>query len=392
MRQGAAWGWRPDHPGDRGGPAGRLRRGRSRRDPDPGQRLGLLRLPGAVTGRHPAGLDLLGSSPDALGRHRTAGRRAQRSRAGQRQGPAAADHGRRGRVGSRPGVARRPQPVRDLGPFRLVESLSGRSAGLPAGPVPAGRGVRRPAVAAGREALRGAGRRTSRRRPRHRRDPAGRARPGQRPPDRPGPAVPGVRLRGVRVGPDHRHHRGRARRADTVISVEVPTEPELGREPAGPRAEPEHRLAAGSRLPADGAGGPADRAVGFGRARDRLPAGQPRGPGSRGRAAALHRLGARRSHLAGRPPAGPGEGLLHQPRHRHHRRELRRVQRVRPGLPRAAARPVGRRGRGRRDDGRAGPGRVGRGGRETARHPRRFGGRLDRAGRGDVGHRGAGRG
>ena len=152
VRQGAAWGWRPDHPGDRGGPAGRLRRGRSRRDPDPGQRLGLLRLPGAVTGRHPAGLDLLGPSPDALGRHRTAGRRAQRSRTGQRQGPAAADHGRRGRVGSRPGVARRPQPVRDLGPFRLVESLSGRSAGLPAGPVPAGRGVRRAAVAAGREA------------------------------------------------------------------------------------------------------------------------------------------------------------------------------------------------------------------------------------------------
>ena len=161
----------------------------------------------------------------------------------------------------------------------------------------------------------------------------------------------------------------------TVIGVEVPAPGGLGgirvssprsqhssgREPAGPRAEPEHRLAAGSRLPADAAGGPADRAVGFGRARDRLPAGQPRGPGARRRAAALHRLGARRPHLAGRPPAGPGEGLFHQPRHRHHRRELRRVQRVRPGLPRAAARPVGRRGRGRRDDGRAGPGRVGRG-------------------------------
>ena len=70
-----------------------------------------------------------------------------------------------------------------------------------------------------------------------------------------------------------------------------------------------------------------------------------------------------------------------------HRRELRRVERVRPGLPRAAARPVGRGGRGRRDDGRAGAGRVGRGGRQAARHPRRFGGRLDRAGRGDVGHR-----
>ena len=258
---------------------------------------------------------------------------------------------------------------------------------LSAGPVPAGGGVRQPAVAAGPEPVRGARRRPPRRGLRHRRDPAGRARPGQRPPDRPGPALPGIRLRRVRGRPDHRHHRGRAGRADDRDRAW--RSPAPGGNGAGPRAEPQHRLAARSGLPAGAAGGPADRPVGFGRARDRLPAGQPRGPGSRGRAAAVHRLGARRSHLAGRPPARPGEGLLHQPRHRHHRRELRRVERVRPGLPRAAARPVGRRGRGRRDDGRAGPGRVGRGGRQAARHPRRFGGRLDRAGRGDVGHRGA---
>ena len=105
------------------------------------------------------------------------------------------------------------------------------------------------------------------------------------------------------------------------------------------------------------------------------------------RAAAVHRLGARRPHVAGRPPARPGEGVLHQPRHRDHRRELRRVERLRPRLPGAAARPVGHRRRGRRDDGRARAGRGGRGGREAARHPRRVGRRLDRAGRGDVRYR-----
>ena len=82
----------------------------------------------------------------------------------------------------------------------------------------------------------------------------------------------------------------------TVIDVKVPVSGGSGgsgfrpprsqhstrRERAGPRAEPQRRLAAGSGLPAGAAGGPADRSFGFGRARDRLPAGQPRGPGSRG--------------------------------------------------------------------------------------------------------------
>ena len=62
----------------------------------------------------------------------------------------------------------------------------------------------------------------------------------------------------------------------------VPRSQHSRRERAGPRAEPQRRLAAGSGLPAGAAGGPADRSFGFGRARDRLPAGQPRGPGSRG--------------------------------------------------------------------------------------------------------------
>ena len=76
--------------------------GDRRRGPGAGQRFGLLRLPGPVAGRHPAGLDLLGSPADAVGRHRTAGRRARRRRAGQRPG-AAGDHGRRRRVGAGPG-------------------------------------------------------------------------------------------------------------------------------------------------------------------------------------------------------------------------------------------------------------------------------------------------
>jgi hypothetical protein len=48
-----------------------------------GQRVGLLRLPGSVAGRHPAGLDLLGPPADAVGRHRAQGRGARR-RPGER--------------------------------------------------------------------------------------------------------------------------------------------------------------------------------------------------------------------------------------------------------------------------------------------------------------------
>ena len=75
-RDGAPDG-RADHPRDRGRPAGRFGRGRSRRDPGAGHRFGLLRLPDAVAGRHPAGLDLLESPADAVGRHRTPGRGAR---------------------------------------------------------------------------------------------------------------------------------------------------------------------------------------------------------------------------------------------------------------------------------------------------------------------------
>ena len=47
---------------------------RSGRGPGTGHRRGLLRLPHAVAGRQQAGLDLLESPADAVGRHRTAGR------------------------------------------------------------------------------------------------------------------------------------------------------------------------------------------------------------------------------------------------------------------------------------------------------------------------------
>ena len=77
------------------------------------------------------------------------------------------------------------------------------------------------------------------------------------------------------------------------------------------------------------------------------------------------------------PVREPGEGVLHQPGHRGHRRELRRLDRVRPGLPGTAARPVGHRRRGRRDARGAGAGRLRRRGRGPARHQGRLGRRLD---------------
>jgi hypothetical protein len=150
---------------------------------------------------------------------------------------------------------------------------------LPPGAVPAGGGVRQPAVAAGLSpyAVLGDGRLavaygTGETR-------LGVLDPDQRPPDRPGPALPGIRLRRVRGRPDHRHHRGRTGRAD---DRDRRGGLRTRRERAGPRAEPQRRLAAGSGLPAGAAGGPADRSFGFGRARDRLPAGQPRVRGPEG--------------------------------------------------------------------------------------------------------------
>ena len=59
--------------------------------------------------------------------------------------------------------------------------------------------------------------------------------------------------------------------------------------------------------------------------RDRLPARQSRGDGTRRRAPAVPRARARRPDVALASRPVDGEGILHQPGHRHHRRQLRRV-------------------------------------------------------------------
>ena len=82
----------------------------------------------------------------------------------------------------------------------------------------------------------------------------------------------------------------------------------------------------------------------------------------------------------------PGQGILHQPRHRDHRRELRRLHRLRPPVPGAAAPRVGNRRRPGRHRRRAVGGGLGRRRPGQAGHPRRLGGRLDHAGSGDHRH------
>ncbi len=110
------------------------------------------------------------------------------------------------------------------------------------------------------------------------------------------------------------------------------------------------------------------------------PPSNPEVTGAGGRAAAVHRVGARRADQPRDRAAQPGEGVLHQPGHRDHRRELRRVDRLRPAVPEPAEPRVGHRRRRRRQGGGpvAGQGRAR--GRGQARHPGRFGGRLDGAG------------
>ena len=81
-------------------------------------------------------------------------------------------------------------------------------------------------------------------------------------------------------------------------------------------------------------------------------------------------------------PAGAVDGgdvrLLHQPRHRRRRRQLRRLDRVRPRVPGAAARAVGRRRRRGHRRRRAGPRRRRAGRPWPARDRGRFGRRAGR--------------
>ena len=107
------------------------------------------------------------------------------------------------------------------------------------------------------------------------------------------------------------------------------------------------------------------------RARPAAPATVGRHRGSRGRAAAPDRHGARRPHRPHRGVVHHGDPVLDHPRLRGAARELLRQHRLRPRLPRAAARPLGparhRRLRHRRDV----PGARGSRRRHPARHPRR---------------------
>ena len=100
VRAGAARG-RQGQPLDRGRPARRIGGAGPRGDPPAGQRRGLLRVPHPVTGREPAGVDLLESPAHAVGRHRAAGG-ADRERD---PGQGTAGQGQPAGVCARPGVA-----------------------------------------------------------------------------------------------------------------------------------------------------------------------------------------------------------------------------------------------------------------------------------------------
>ena len=96
--------------------------------------------------------------------------------------------------------------------------------------------------------------------------------------------------------------------------------------------------------------------------RHRLPAASPAVPGRGRGAAAVCGVRARRTDVAGRAVAESRVRVLHQPRHRRRRRELRRVHGIRSRVPQPAAGPVGRRRRRRRGDGGDRPRRGGHGG------------------------------
>ena len=141
--------------------------------------------------------------------------------------------------------------------------------------------------------------------------------------------------------------------------------------PARPRARPRDDL--GAR--ADDVHLDRRRRRPAGRPRALLPAGHgPRRP--RRRAPAAARRPARRPDRVGGAGAQPRGPVLDEPGLRGRRRGLRRLQRLRPRLPRAAPGRLGRRRR-RRLPRRGGRARRRRSGRpEASRHPRWVRGRL----------------
>ena len=111
-----------------------------------------------------------------------------------------------------------------------------------------------------------------------------------------------------------------------------------------------------------------------------LPADEPGVRGSGRRAASARRPRARRADVGDDPDAPPVRAVLHEPRVRVRRRELRREHGLRPRLPRAVVRSVGRRRRRGLHRRGAVPRRRGSGRRRTVRRDRRERRRLHRAG------------
>ncbi|EFL18563.1 LOW QUALITY PROTEIN: acyl-peptide hydrolase, partial [Streptomyces sp. C] len=174
-------------------------------------------------------------------------------------------------------------------------------------------------------------------------------------------AVSGTRVYGVAASP---------RSAYEVVELDVGTRARAGRRspgrrPRGPRLLPG---AAEPHLPRPRR--PRDP-------RPRLPAAPPRPAAARRRTAPVRGVGPRRPHRARPARTGPAHRLLHLARHRRRRGQLRRLHRLRPCLPRAAARTVGRRRRRGLRRRRPGPGRRGHRRPRPARDPRRQRRRLD---------------
>ena len=107
------------------------------------------------------------------------------------------------------------------------------------------------------------------------------------------------------------------------------------------------------------------------RARQLLPAGEPGLRRAGGRAAAAAGQRPRRPDLGARGDARPRRPVLDVARHRRGRRQLRRVDRLRPRVPGAAARRVGSRGHRRLHQRRALPRRSRRRRPGAHRRPRR---------------------
>ena len=299
----------------------------------------------AVARRIDAGLDLLGPSEHALGRHPAARPRVRRGRAGRGgagPGPGRGSQPVRARLGSRRGrLGAEADGVQR--PRRLVGPLRGE----PGTRIPAaGRRGRfrcgHPALGLRNAAL-GCGRRNG---GRSGRDGIGRPDPGGR------PRRAGDRLVGVVA--DHRPRRRRRCRRAGLRGRRLPARTRgcggalRWRRPGRPQRGAPGSGAGPQRGSADRAGAhhlPDRRGRVSGGPRSVLPARQSGlcRPGRRSAAAAGHR--SRRAHRGSPPPAPVGRRLLDLQRHSGSRCRLPGLHRLRAQLP---PRPGGRLGRGRR--------------------------------------------